>query len=410
MPTYKYKAVKKGADEPYEDTIEAEDRFKVYSLIRKDNAQILSVEETSSKSKSASLTQKDILAPFRRVSATERILFTRNLGAMLQAGLSLSRALSVIERQSKGVKLKEIVKEVSADIKKGSDLSSAMKKHPRAFSSLVTSMVAAGEEAGTLAESLGTISDQLERAHDLKKRVRGAMIYPSVIVFVLIAVGSAMMIYIVPTLTETFKSMEVELPLSTKVVIAISDFLVAHTLIAFLSFVALIAGFIAGMRTARGKRLFETIFLKIPILGTLMKETNSARTGRTMNSLLSSGVNMLTALEITENVIQNSYYKDVLISAKTEVEKGQALANVFIKNEKLYPPLVGELIAVGEETGALPKMLAEIAKYYENEVSQKTKNMSTIVEPFLMLIVGGAVGFFAVSMISPIYGITSSIQ
>lgn len=408
MPTFKYKALRKGEQEPYEGTIEAEDRFKVYAAVRKENAQIISIEEGSSKG--TSLTQGDVLAPFRRVKETEKILFSRNLGAMLKAGLSLSRALSVIERQTKSLKLKEVVTSISADIQKGSELSDAMKKFPKVYPSLVTSMVAAGEEAGTLSETLLTISQQLERAYDLKKKVRGAMIYPSVIVFVLLAVGSAMMIFIVPTLTETFKAMDVDLPLSTTIVIAISDFLVTHTLLAFISLLGIVFAFIAGMRTARGKRLFETVFLRIPILGTLMKETNSARTGRTMTSLLSSGVNMLTSIEITRNVIQNSHYKDVLTEAQKEVEKGKALAKVFIEAEKLYPPLVGELIAVGEETGALPDMLKEIATFYENEVEQKTKNMSTIIEPFLMLIVGGAVGFFAVSMISPIYGITSSIQ
>ncbi len=408
MPTFKYKALRKGEQEPYEGTIEADDRFKVYSVVRKENAQIISIEEKSSKG--TSLTQGDVLAPFRRVKETEKILFSRNLGAMLKAGLSLSRALSVIERQTKSIKLKEVVTSISADIQKGNELSTAMSKFPKVYPSLVTSMVAAGEESGTLSETLLTISQQLERAYDLKKKVRGAMIYPSVIVFVLLGVGSAMMIFIVPTLTETFKAMEVDLPLSTTIVIAISDFLVTHTLLAFVSIVGIVSAFIAGMRTAKGKRLFESVFLHIPILGTLMKETNSARTGRTMTSLLSSGVNMLTSIEITRNVIQNSHYKDVLAKAQKEVEKGKALAKVFVEAEKLYPPLVGELIAVGEETGALPDMLKEIATFYENEVEQKTKNMSTIIEPFLMLIVGGAVGFFAVSMISPIYGITSSIQ
>jgi type II secretory pathway component PulF len=410
MPKFTYTAVKKGEKEPYEATVEAEDRFKVYSIAQKENAQILSVKEASKKGSGTSLTQKDMLAPFRRISATDKILFTRNLGAMLKAGLSLSRALSVIERQTKSVKLKEVVTDVSSVIRKGGELSTAMEKHPKAFSSLVTSMVAAGEEAGTLAESLITISDQLERAHDLKKKVRGAMMYPSVIVFVLIGVGAAMMIFIVPSLTETFKSMDVELPMSTKIVIATSDFLVTHTIMAFLILIGVVLGFIAGMRTDRGKRIFETVFLKIPILGTLMRETNSARTGRTLTSLLSSGVNMLTSIEITQNVLQNNHFKDVMTKARKEVEKGQALAGVFIEAEELYPPLVGELIAVGEETGALPDMLREIAEYYEGEVEQKTKNMSTIIEPFLMLLVGGAVGFFAVSMISPIYGITSSIQ
>jgi type IV pilus assembly protein PilC len=408
MPTFIYKALKKGETEPYEGTIEAEDRFKVYSLVRKDDAQIISVTEKGKGGKGA--LDKDVLAPFRRVKEIDRILLTRNLGAMLKAGLSLTRALSVIERQTKSLKLKEVLKDISANIEKGGSLSESLGKHPKVFSNLITSMVAAGEESGTLAESLKTIASQLERAYDLKKKVKGAMIYPTVIVFALLLVGAAMMIFIVPSLTETFKSMDVELPLTTQIVIGISDFLVQNTLYAFLIFCAVIAAFIAAMRTQAGKRVFETVFLRVPVLGTLMKETNSARTGRTLTSLLSSGVNMLTSIEITTNVIQNSHYKDVLNEARKEVEKGQALAKVFIEAEKLYPPLVGELIAVGEETGALPDMLKEIATYYENEVEQKTKNMSTIIEPIMMLLVGGAVGFFAVSMISPIYSITSSIQ
>jgi type IV pilus assembly protein PilC len=164
------------------------------------------------------------------------------------------------------------------------------------------------------------------------------------------------------------------------------------------------------MRTKIGTRIFETVFLRIPMIGTLMKETNSARTGRTLASLLASGVNMLTAIDITKDVIQNSYYREVLVKAREQVQKGSPLAEVFIEAEHLYPPLVGEMIAVGEETGALPDMLREVAQYYEREVDQKTKNMSTIIEPFLMLIVGGAVGFFAVSMITPIYNVTSSIK
>lgn len=407
MPLFEYKALREGERESYTGKVDADDRFKVYDIIRKENAQVLSVKEITA---SKTLLEFDLLSFFLRIKENDKIMLTRNLGLMLKAGLSLSRALSVIERQSKKPKLKEVIKGVSTEIEQGGSLSVAMGKYPKVFSNLVTSMVAAGEEAGTLAESLVTISEQLDRVYSLKKKIRGAMIYPSVIVFVLGIVGTLMMIYIVPTLTETFKSMKVDLPMSTTIVIAVSDFLVAHTLISFLAVVTAIGLFMAGMRTTSGKRLFETIFLHVPVIGTLMKETNSARTGRTLSSLLSSGVNMLSSIEITRNVIQNSYYKDVLSSAQSEVEKGQALAKVFIEAEKVYPPLVGELIAVGEETGNLPDMLLQIATFYENEVDQKTKNMSTIVEPFLMLIVGGAVGFFAVSMISPIYGITASIQ
>jgi len=407
MSFFTYKAIRKGETEPYETKIEAKDRFEIYAIVRKENAQLISVEEVS---KNNSLMSQDLFMYIQRINENDKILFSRNLGAMLKAGLSLSRALSVIERQTKKQKLKNVVHGISEDIQQGISLSVAMGKYPHVFPNLVTSMVSAGEEAGNLSESLTTIAEQLDRVHTLKKKIHGAMIYPSVIVSALVLVGALMMIYIVPTLTKTFRDMNVELPFTTKVVIFISDFLVAHTLTALLIVLACIASFVAALRTKIGKRIFETILLKIPIIGVLVKETNSARFGRTMSSLLSAGVNVLTSLEITYNVVQNSYFKEVITLAKKEVEKGQALAKVFIEAEKIYPTLVGELIAVGEETGALPDMLQQVANFYENEVDQKTKNMSTIIEPFLMLLIGGAVGFFAVSMISPIYSITTNIQ
>jgi type IV pilus assembly protein PilC len=352
---------------------------------------------------------QDLISLIQRINENDKILLTRNLGAMLKAGLPLLRALGVIERQTRKKKLKDVLQGISKDIQQGISLSTAMSKYSHVFPNLIISMVAAGEESGTLSETLATISEQLDRVHTLKKKIHGAMIYPSVIVAILLLVGILMMIYIVPTLTKTFKDMNVELPFTTQVIIFISDFLVAHTLVAFLAIILLCVSFILVLRTSLGKHFFETIFLKIPVIGTIIKETNSARFGRTMSSLLSSGVNVLTSLEITYNVVQNGYFKKIILIAKKEVEKGQSLAKVFVEAENIYPPLVGELIAVGEETGALPDMLQQVAVFYENEVDQKTKNMSTIVEPFLMLIVGGAVGFFAVSMISPIYGITSSI-
>lgn len=407
MPTFTYKALKKEDNTSYENTVEAKDRFEVYTIVRKEGGQVLSVAEATGRGLTMNI---DVLSVFRRVKEVDKILLTRNLGAMLTAGLSMSRALDVMERQTKNSKLKAVIEGVAKDIERGGSLSSGMLKYPQVFSKLVTSMVAAGEEAGTLAESLKTISTQLEQAHDLKRKIRGAMIYPSVIVSVLLGVGILMMVFIVPTLTAVFKDMDVELPLTTQIVMGISDFLVAHLLLALVLMAGTVFGFIAALRTAGGKRVFETVLLHTPLIGMLVRETNSARTGRTLSSLLSAGVNMLTAIEITRDVLQNSYYKEVLDAAQVRVQKGQPLAQIFAEHEHLYPPLVGELVAVGEETGALPDMLKEVGQYYENEVGQKTKNMSTIIEPFLMLIVGGGVGFFAVSMISPIYSITTSIQ
>jgi len=406
MPTYKYKALH-GDKTSYEGTCDAKDRFEVYGIVRKDGGTIVSVEEVT---RTKTLFTADIIGALRRVNDTDKILLTRNLGAMLQAGLSLSRALAVVKRQSRKPRLVSVVDKLTNEIERGGSLSSGMLQQPKIFPNLVTSMVAAGEEAGTLAETLVTISEQLERAYELKKKIKGAMIYPSIVIIVLLLIGSLMLIYTVPTLTATFRDMDAELPATTQVVMVVSDFLVAHTLMALMLVIALVLTVIATMRTARGRRVFEFVFLHTPIIGKLVRDTNSARTGRTLASLLASGVNVLTAINITKDVLQNSYYKEVLVRAGATVQKGQPLAQVFVDAEQLYPPLVGELIAVGEETGALPDMLKEVAHYYEREVSQKTKNMSTIIEPFLMLFVGGAVGFFAVAMISPIYSITSSIH
>jgi type IV pilus assembly protein PilC len=284
-----------------------------------------------------------------------------------------------------------------------------MSKHPDVFSPLMIAMIKSGEESGSLTESCAIIADQTERVYELKKKIRGAMIYPSVILFVLITIGTLMMLFIVPSLAATFEDLGSELPASTQIIMTLSSFLVNYTLVTIASFFAFIGLFIAFARTANGKRLIESAILPIPVIGTLVKETNSARTGRTLSSLLSSGVHVLHALEITEEVIQNTHYKEVLSEARTKVQSGAPIAGVFIEKEKLYPPLVGELIAVGEETGNLPDMLQQVAEFYEGEVDQKTKNMSTIVEPILMLVVGVAVGYFALAMISPIYSVMENM-
>jgi len=401
MPTFTYKALRKEDNTSYENTVEAKDRFEIYNIVRKEGGQVVSVAEV----KKMNVLTGDIGQYITRVGEADKIRLTRNLSAMLVAGLSLVRALNVIERQSKNPKLKSVLKQMQQSIQQGGDLNSAMARHPKVFNSLMVAMVKAGEESGSLAESLRIISDQTERSHELKKKIRGAMIYPSVILTVLLGIGVLMMMYIVPTIAATFEELGSELPTSTQIILKISYVLTHYTIPALLSFIAFVAILVTAAKTAGGKRFFETTFLHIPVIGELIKETNSARTGRTLSSLLSSGVNVIQGIEITEEVLQNSYYKDIMGVVKQRVQKGSPMAEVFIENEKFYPPLVGELIAVGEETGNLPTMLEEIANYYEKEVDQKTKNMSTIIEPMLMLVVGGAVGYFAVAMLQPIYGV-----
>lgn len=406
MAIFTYKATNKEGEE-YEGSATVADRFELYSHIQKEGGTIISYAEASVGS--GFTLDKLISKIFGRVKETDKIVLTRNLSAMLTAGLSLTRAMAVMTRQTKNAKLKGILAGVESSIEKGGTFHEALIPFPNVFSPLMVAMVKAGEEGGRLAEALSTISNQLDRSYNLKKKIRGALIYPSIVIFALVVVGILMLIFIVPTLTKTFTELNVELPASTKFVIAASNFLTHNTATAIALALLIGGGIWMAQRTRQGRRGFEWALLRVPIVGTLVRETNAARTARTLSSLLSSGVEIVRSLEITEEVVQNSYYKEVIKEAGERIQKGLPLFEVFNKYEGLYPPLVAELIAVGEETGKLPDMLLQIADFYEREVEQKTKDMSTIIEPFLMIIVGSVVGFFAVSMITPIYSITENI-
>lgn len=405
MAHFSYTAEKSGG-EIYQGTAEGKDRFEVYEIVRKEGARLISIKEDSS-NKFFSIAYWN--STFTTIKEQEKILFSRNLGAMLKAGLSLSRALSVIERQTKNGRFKKAVADVESAVRHGDTLHDALAKFPRIFSRLMTAMVRAGEEGGDLSSSLLTVSDQMERASDLKKKIRGALIYPSIIVVALFGIGTVMMIQVVPTLSKTFKELHADLPASTQFVIGLSDFLSEYTVFAIVLLVGLVLGVYLGIKTTRGKRLLDLTLIHMPLLNEMVKEVNAARTARTLATLSSAGVDVLTGLEITREVVQNTYYQDVLASAGKNVGQGQPLSATFMRNEKLYPVFVGEMMSVGEETGQTAEMLKQLAEYYEAEVDRKTKNMSTIIEPFLMVFIGGAVGFFAISMITPIYQISQNV-
>lgn len=343
------------------------------------------------------------------VKLQEKIVFARNVAAMLNAGLALSRAIAIMERQTKNQKFKEILSVINEEIAKGGTFSGALAKSPNVFSSLFVSMVRAGEESGGLGEALKVVGDQMEKSYLLIKKIRGAMIYPAIIICAMFGIGVLMMIYVVPSLTATFTELNVELPTSTKVIIGISNFLKNHTIIFFTLVIGFIVGTVFALRTQRGQRYFDYVTPRFPIIGTLVKESYAARTSRTLSSLLQSGVEVVTALLITKDVLGNSYYKEVIDEAQKEIQKGAPMSGVFIVHEEIYPILVGEMMSVGEETGALSDMLGKLAEFYESEVDQKTKDLSTIIEPFLMLLIGAGVGFFAVAMISPTYSVLNNI-
>jgi type IV pilus assembly protein PilC len=272
-------------------------------------------------------------------------------------------------------------------------------------------MTHAGEESGNLADALEIVGMQMKKNNDIVKKVKGAMIYPAIVITVMIIVGIVMIMKVVPTLTATFVELNVELPFATRMLIAMSNGLKDYALIIFPVFILGIVFFIAYIRTENGKKIKDTVLLRIPVVSGLVKQLNTARTARTLSSLLSAGVDIVEALSITRDVVQHTRFKYVVASAGEGIQKGVPLSKAFSTEEAFtcYPLLFSEMIAVGEETGKLAGMLEENALFFEGEVEEATKNMSTIVEPVLMLIVGVAVGFFAMAMIAPMYSVMSGV-
>ncbi|MBI3632754.1 MAG: type II secretion system F family protein [Candidatus Vogelbacteria bacterium] len=402
---FKYKAHRPGEEKFIEGEIEATDKFHLSRQMRDQGLILVSAVAVVSKWFDFDRINELVVI----VKLHDLVTFANNLSAMLFAGLSLSRSLDVLGRQTRNVKFKRIIGQLIQNIADGKSLSVAMSQHSKVFSPVFVAMVAAGEESGNLPQSLKIVGEQMEKTYMLRRKIKGALAYPGVILTAMFAIGFLMLTFVVPTLVSTFKEFNVQLPLSTRTIIALSDVLSNYwgaTLVLFFLFISFLYW---SARTKRGKRLIDYLLLHVPFISGIVKEINSATMARTLSSLIGSGVNMLKSLDITEKVLQNSYYKEVLVKAREGVQKGDSLSGFFQRDEKLFPILVGELTEVGEETGKLPEMLANVATFFENEVEAITKDMSTIIEPILMIIIGLFVGFFAISIIQPIYSITEAI-
>ncbi|MEK7610643.1 MAG: type II secretion system F family protein [Patescibacteria group bacterium] len=402
---FKYRGRKISGEEA-SGTRDSQDKFTLAREMRAEGVTLISAEPEGKLAHRGGLAGLNFIS---RVRLRDKIIFASSLGSMISAGLTLSRALNVLERQTRQPAFKKIIQSLEEAIGAGSSFHGALMSFPDVFPPLFVSMAAAGEESGNLPGALETVGNQMAKSYELRRKVRGAMIYPAIIIMAIIVIGALMMIFLVPNITSLFKELNVELPLSTRLVVGLSNFLVNHYLLALFLVLSVVAGFLRGRRTARGRRWLAWLALRFPLVGPIVRQYNSALITRTLSSLIAAGVSLIEALTITERVSQNHYYQQMLIIAGGQVEKGQTLSVLFHQEEKLFPPLVGELAEVGEETGKLSDMLLRAAHFYEDEVDQATKNLSTVIEPLLMIVIGVAVGFFAISMLGPIYSLTESL-
>lgn len=406
MPKYIYTAKNTKTGESTSGEASAKDERVLASDLRSKGLLVTSLKEVKEKTR----VQVRFLDRFTTVPLKEKMLFTRNLSVMIASGLVVSRAIQSLALQTRHPTLKKILGEIYEEVQAGNMLSESLRKYPSVFSQLFTSMVYVGEVSGNLESVLGILATQLEKDHELRSKVKGALTYPAVILVAMVGIAVLMLTYILPQITGVFEDMDVTLPKTTLAIIALSDFLRNNSVIVVLLVIAIVFALKTFYKTPAGRRFFHVIFLKMPIVGPIIIKVNCARFARIYSSLLKSGVAVVDGLKIVSDTLSNVYYKDVLAQGIEDIQKGQDLSKTIAAHESIFPILVSQILEVGEETGKTDLVLEKLAQFYEDEVSQITANLSSILEPVLMLIIGGAVGFFAVAMLQPMYSVLENIQ
>jgi len=398
VPTYIFVA-KNSKGEIKSGEMEGKDEHQVAENLRGEGFFLTAIHGKEKEKES-----KFKMPSFGGVSLKDKMMFARHLGVMLSSGLSLPKALTVISSQTKNKKFKTVLEELGEEVKMGNSLADSLAKHP-VFDELSVNMIRVGEVGGNLEEVLKLLADQLEKEHNLLSRVKGAMYYPSVILLVMLGVGIAMMTFVVPKLTTIFEDIQTPLPLTTRIIISVSDYMASHQIIVGLALVGTVAVLIVFFKSSFGKKTASTIFAKAPVIKKMMIKINNARFARIYSSLTKSGVSVVESLKIISRTLTNDYYQKAFLEIGEGVQKGKTLHEELSKFPKLFPILTIQMVEVGEETGKTADVLTNLADFYEEEINQITKNLSSIIEPVLMVMIGVAVGFFAISMILPMYSI-----
>ncbi|MFH1192025.1 MAG: type II secretion system F family protein [bacterium] len=343
----------------------------------------------------------------RSVSATDKMFFVQHLAVMVKAGIPISKAMETLSLQTSNGKFAEILLNIHSDLEKGETLSSALKKYEKIFGELFINMIQSGELSGKLEEVLNQLFIQLKKSHDLVSKIRNALIYPIIVVAAMFGIGIFMIIVVVPKITAVFSEMNAELPLATKTLIAISSAINNHGIITGVSTIISLAVIIKIFKTKRGKYVFDIAVLKLPIISPIIKKINIALFARTIGSLLKTEIPIVDSFRITSSIMKNSRYRAELLEVADDIKKGISIKSAMDSHKEIFPPVVLQMIAVGEETGALDDILDEVAIFYEEEVTGIMETLPSIIEPVLMLLLGLAVGFMAVAIIMPMYSLTT---
>jgi type IV pilus assembly protein PilC len=400
MPAYVWKGKTRDGKAVSGEKV-AESKEAVMAVLRRDQVLVSSVKEKG----------KELALPKLGggVPAKELAIFVRQFSVMIDAGLPLVQCLEILGSQQENKTFAKILQQTRMDVEGGATLADAMRKHPKAFDDLFTNMIAAGEAGGILDTILKRLATYIEKAVKLKAQVKGAMVYPAAVMIIAGLVIAVILWKVIPTFAAMFEGLDAQLPLPTRIVITLSNWFGRLLPFIVIGIIAGVFGFKKYYSTYSGRRMVDRIVLKLPVIGVLMQKIAVARFCRTLSTLVSSGVPILDGLEITARTAGNAIVEDAIMAVRKAVESGLTIAQP-LKDSGVFPPMVVQMIGVGEQTGALDAMLSKIADFYEEEVDQAVANLLTLMEPILILFLGVTVGGIVISMYLPIFDLINKLS
>ena len=343
-----------------------------------------------------------------KITNKDIVIFTRQFSTMIDAGLPLVQGLNILAEQMENKTFKGILKQVTKDVEGGSTLADALGKHPKIFDTLFVNLVAAGEVGGILDTILQRLAAYIEKSEKLKSQIKGALTYPIVVVGIAVIVIGVIMVFVIPVFQDMFASFGKALPVPTQIVVVMSNFIKGNIHYMIVGFIVFVFLFRRYARTKSGKRNIDSISLKLPVFGELIKKVAVARFTRTLGTMISSGVPILDALEITGKTAGNVIVEEVIFDARSSIAEGQTIAEPLSETD-IFPGMVTQMISVGEATGALDAMLEKIADFYDDEVDATVAAMTSMLEPLLMLFLGGSIGGIVIAMYLPIFGMAAAM-